>query len=98
MFDRLDPLTGAIASTVPAATVADANHAVERAAAAFIQWSALGPNQRRALLAHAADVLAGKVDAFVDAMMRETGATEGWVRFNLALAVGMIREAAALTT
>jgi acyl-CoA reductase-like NAD-dependent aldehyde dehydrogenase len=83
---------------VPAATVDDANLAVERAAAAFIEWSAFGPNQRRALLSRAADALAGKADQFVDAMMRETGATEGWVRFNLALAVGMVREAAALTT
>ena len=31
-------------------------------------------------------------------MWREIGATEGWARFNLALAAGMLREAAALTT
>ena len=31
-------------------------------------------------------------------MMGEIGATEGWARFNLMLAVGMVREAAALTT
>jgi acyl-CoA reductase-like NAD-dependent aldehyde dehydrogenase len=31
-------------------------------------------------------------------MMAETGATEGWVRFNIALAASMIREAASLTT
>ncbi len=30
--------------------------------------------------------------------MAETGATEGWARFNLMLAAGMVREAAALTT
>jgi acyl-CoA reductase-like NAD-dependent aldehyde dehydrogenase len=30
--------------------------------------------------------------------MREIGATEGWARFNLALAAGIIREAAAITT
>jgi benzaldehyde dehydrogenase (NAD) len=35
---------------------------------------------------------------FVEAMMGEIGATEGWARFNLMLAVGMVREAAALTT
>jgi benzaldehyde dehydrogenase (NAD) len=31
-------------------------------------------------------------------MMGEIGATEGWARFNLMLAAGMVREAAALTT
>jgi acyl-CoA reductase-like NAD-dependent aldehyde dehydrogenase len=31
-------------------------------------------------------------------MMGETGSTEGWARFNLMLATGMVREAAALTT
>ena len=35
---------------------------------------------------------------FVDAMQGEIGATEGWARFNLMLAVGIVREAAALTT
>jgi acyl-CoA reductase-like NAD-dependent aldehyde dehydrogenase len=97
-FDRLNPVTGEVATTASAASVADANAAVEAAAAAFPAWSALGPNARRALLNKAADALAGRADAFVDAMMGEIGATEGWARFNLMLAVGMVREAAALTT
>ncbi|KQM18211.1 aldehyde dehydrogenase [Novosphingobium sp. Leaf2] len=97
-FDRLNPVTGLVATTARAATVADANAAVDAAAAAFSIWSALGPNVRRAALTKAADALAAKADQFVDAMMGETGATEGWVRFNLMLAVGMVREAASLTT
>jgi acyl-CoA reductase-like NAD-dependent aldehyde dehydrogenase len=97
-FDRLNPVTGEVATTASAATVADANAAVEAAAAAFPAWSALGPNARRALLNKAADALAARADTFVDAMMGEIGATEGWARFNLMLAVGMVREAAALTT
>lgn len=97
-FDRLNPVTGAVATTARAFSVADADAAVEAAAAAFPAWSALGPNARRAALNQAADALAGKADQFVDAMMGEIGATEGWARFNLMLAVGMVREAAALTT
>ncbi|TKD53170.1 aldehyde dehydrogenase [Sphingomonas baiyangensis] len=97
-FDRLNPLTGDVASTAPAMTADEAGAAVERAAAAFPAWSAMGPNARRATLNKAADALAGKADAFVEAMMGEIGATEGWARFNLMLAVGMVREAAALTT
>ncbi|HEX8484862.1 aldehyde dehydrogenase [Sphingomonas sp.] len=97
-FDRLNPVTGEVATTATAASVEEANAAVERAAAAFPAWSALGPNARRALLNKAADALAAKADDFVAAMMGEIGATEGWARFNLMLAVGMVREAAALTT
>jgi benzaldehyde dehydrogenase (NAD) len=97
-FERLNPMTGALASTSPAMTVAQANAAVDTAQAALAGWSALGPNARRALLTKAADALEAKAGAFVDAMMSEIGATEGWARFNLMLAAGMVREAAALTT
>lgn len=98
VFERRNPVTGEVATTVQAATVADANAAVDAAAAAFPAWSALGPNARRAALSKAADALAARGDAFVEAMRGEIGATEGWARFNLMLAVGMVREAAALTT
>ena len=97
-FARLDPMTGAVASRARAFTPAEAAAACDRAAAALPKWAALGPNARRALLNKAADALAAKADAFVDAMMGEIGATEGWARFNLMLAVGMVREAASLTT
>lgn len=97
-FDRLNPVTGEVATTARAATIAEANAVVDAAAAAFPAWSALGPNARRMMLNKAADALAAKADQFVDAMMGEIGATEGWARFNLMLAVGMVREAAALTT
>ncbi|WP_293970828.1 aldehyde dehydrogenase [Sphingomonas sp.] len=97
-FQRLNPVTGEVATIAPAATVTDANAVADAAAAAFPIWSAFGPNARRAVLTKAADALAAKADAFVDAMMGEIGATEGWARFNLMLAVGMVREAAALTT
>jgi acyl-CoA reductase-like NAD-dependent aldehyde dehydrogenase len=97
-FDRINPVTGAVATTAPADGVAEANAAAERAAAAFPAWSAMGPNARRTLLNKAADALAAKADAFVNAMMGEIGSTEGWARFNLMLAVDMVREAAALTT
>src|ERR1700761_5203968 len=97
-FERRNPVTGEVASTASAATADDARAAASAAAAAFPAWSALGPNARRALLMKAADALEAKADAFIDAMMGEIGATEGWARFNLMLAAGMVREAAALTT
>ena len=95
VFERRNPLTGEVATTVKAASVEDAQAAV--AAAAFPAWSALGPNARRAALMKAVIALEARTDQFIDAMMGEIGATEGWARFNLMLAASMIREAAALT-
>ena len=97
-FDRRNPVTGAIASTAAAFTVPDAIAAADEAALALPAWSAMGPNARRTALNLAADRMAARGDAFVDAMMSEVGATEGWARFNLKLALDMVREAAALTT
>ena len=97
-FERRNPITGEVATTAAAATVADANAACEKAAAAFPAWSAMGPNARRALLNKAAAALEARAADFVDAMMGEIGATEGWARFNLMLAAGIVREVAAMTT
>jgi len=98
MFERRNPVTGDVATRAPAATVGDAARVADAADAAFPAWSALGPNARRAVLIKAAAALEAKAEAFVEAMMGEIGATEGWARFNLMLAAGMVREAAALTT
>lgn len=97
-FERKDPVTGKVATRAPAATVEDANRAVEAAAAAFPDWSEMGPNQRRALLLKAADVMQAKVEQFTELMISETGATAPWAGFNVMLAAGMLREAAAMTT
>jgi acyl-CoA reductase-like NAD-dependent aldehyde dehydrogenase len=97
-FERRDPLSGAVTTVAAAAAREDAIAAAEAAAAAFPAWSAQGPNARRALLMKAAAALEAKAPQLVEAMMGEIGATEGWARFNLMLAAGMIREAAALTT
>jgi len=98
LFDRLNPITGEIASQAVAMTPDDAIALVDAASAAFPAWASNGPNARRALLNKAADALTARAQDFVQAMMTEVGATEGWARFNIMLAAGMIREAAALTT
>lgn len=98
LFDRLEVMTGKVATRVEGASPAEANEACDVAAAAFPAWAALGPNARRLLLLKAADVLAGRTQDFVETMMAEIGATRAWAGFNVHLAVGMLREAAALTT
>ena len=97
-YERMDPFTGRLATRAAAASVVDANAAVEAAAAAFPAWSKTGPGERRALLSQAADVMASKVGEFTKLMMEETGATGPWAGFNVMLAANMLREAAAMTT
>jgi acyl-CoA reductase-like NAD-dependent aldehyde dehydrogenase len=97
-FERINPITGAVASSAQAMKGSDIPAIAEKAAAAFPIWAATGPNARRAVLMKAAAALESKADAFVEAMMAEIGATKGWALFNLGLAASIVREAAALTT
>src|SRR5690348_6918201 len=70
-FERLNPLTGKVATKAAAFTPAEAAKAADAAAAAFPAWSALGPNARRAALTKAAEELAKRADDFVKAMAGE---------------------------
>ena len=99
-FTRRNPITGDVATTARAMTVAEAVAVAvaDAAAAAFPAWAALGPNARRAHLLKAADTLAAKAPEFIRLMAEELGATAGWAGFNVHLAAGMLREAAAMTT
>jgi acyl-CoA reductase-like NAD-dependent aldehyde dehydrogenase/ABC-type branched-subunit amino acid transport system ATPase component len=97
-FERLNPMTGEVATRAAAAKIADVKRAADAAAAAFPAWSATGPTQRRMILLKAADVLASKTPQFIELMAAETGSTAGWAGFNVHLAAGMLREAASMTT
>ena len=97
-FERRNPLDGSVATRAPAASINDAIAAVDSAAEAFKTWSLTGPGERRALLLKAADALEAKTPKFIEAVCAETGATGMWAGFNVMLAAGMVREAAALTT
>ncbi|WP_321160408.1 aldehyde dehydrogenase family protein [Marinomonas rhodophyticola] len=97
-FSRLDPVTGEVASVSARATLDDVKAAVQSANSAFKSWAKTGPSERRAILNKAADIMESKQDAFIQAMIAETGATGPWAGFNVMLAAGHIREAAALTS
>jgi benzaldehyde dehydrogenase (NAD) len=97
-FQRINPITNQVASTAPAMTIAQAREIADRAEAAFANWSSTGPSTRRAILSKAALELEARRDQFVQAMAAEIGATAGWAMFNVGLAVGILREAAGLTT
>lgn len=97
-YDRKNPLTGEVASSAVAMQAADIPAICEKAQAGFSEWSKLGPNARRTVLLAAADALQAKFPQFVESMMNEIGATEGWTGFNVMLASSMLREAASITT
>jgi len=97
-FERRNPLDHSVATRAPAATSADALAAADAAGRAFPAWRDTGPGERRALLMRAAQALEGKAGALTAAMAAETGASAMWAGFNVHLAVGMLQEAAALTT
>ena len=97
-FDRLNPMTGEVATRAAASTPDDARRAVDAAAAAFPAWSELAPAARRALLNKAADIMEQAGGRFGPVMAGETGSTAMWTGFNCMLASGMIREAAAMVT
>ena len=97
-FERMNPVSGEVVSSAAAATIEDADAAVAAAAAAFPEWSALGPGERRARLNKAADLLEQKSAEFIVIGAAEIGGAPGWYGFNVMLAAGMLREAAAMTT
>jgi acyl-CoA reductase-like NAD-dependent aldehyde dehydrogenase len=97
-FQRKNPVTGEVASTAAAATVADAVAAVDAAQAAFPKWSAMGPTARRKIINKAADILEARTPDFIKLVSGETGGSPGWGGFNCFLAAGMLREAASITT
>ena len=98
IFERRDPITGSVASTAVAMSIAQALAVVDTAAAAQAEWAATGPSAKRHVLTQVADALLARGDDLVASMIAEVGATESWAQFNVHLAASMLQEAGALTT
>jgi benzaldehyde dehydrogenase (NAD) len=97
-FERLNPVTGLVASTGVAMRAEQALQVVDAAACAQSAWATHGPNAKRQSLLRVAEALGRRTQDLVESMAAEIGATEGWAHFNVRLAVSMFTEAAALTT
>jgi len=97
-FELVSPVTGEIATVAAAASVADATHAANAAAAAFPEWADSGPQERRACLNAAAEIVERRAEELQEVLVLETGATREWGRFNTELAATVLRDAAAMTT
>ncbi|WP_406128036.1 aldehyde dehydrogenase family protein [Streptomyces canus] len=77
----LNPATEEVVATVPAATAADVDAAVARAAKAQAKWAALAPADRARLLRRFADVVDQHVEELARLEVREAGHLLGNARW-----------------
>ncbi len=94
-YEQRFPFTGEVVGTAAAAGPEDANAAADAARAAFVSWSRSQPGERRMILLKAADLLSERAERIAGIVTEETGGVFGWGMFNVQLAAGMLREAAA---
>jgi acyl-CoA reductase-like NAD-dependent aldehyde dehydrogenase len=94
-YEQAFPFTGEAVGTAAAAGRDDARAAVEAASDAFGEWSRSAPAMRREILGKAADLLMERQQEIAGIVTEETGGVFGWGMFNVQLAAGMLREAAA---
>ncbi|MBV8430194.1 MAG: aldehyde dehydrogenase family protein [Solirubrobacterales bacterium] len=94
-YEQTFPYTGDVVGRAAAAGREDAEAAAAAARAAFDDWSQSPPGLRREILLGAADNLTERGPEIAQIMIEETGAVFGWGMFNVQLASGMLREAAA---
>jgi acyl-CoA reductase-like NAD-dependent aldehyde dehydrogenase len=93
--EDLNPYTGEVYAVVAAAGAADVTRAVDAAAQAFPAWSATSPAARRRIFLKAADIMEARAAEGTALMAEEVGAVAGWAGFNVGLAAGILRDAAA---
>jgi benzaldehyde dehydrogenase (NAD) len=94
-YEQVFPFTGEVIGVAADAGREDARAAVEAASGAFADWSRSAPALRREILNRAADLLMGRQEEIARIVIAETGGVFGWGMFNVQLAAGMLREAAA---
>lgn len=97
-FERINPVTGEVATVAAAAQPEDVQAAIESAEQAFHDWSALSPTERRKRLLKAADLMEERIGDFIAVARQETGSTDSWYGFNAQLSANILREAASMTT
>ena len=94
-YEQAFPYTGEPIGSAPAAGREDARAAAQAAQDAFADWSRSAPAMRRSILSKAADLLLERQREIAGIVTEETGGVLGWGMFNVELAAGMLREAAA---
>jgi betaine-aldehyde dehydrogenase len=87
LLEVRDPATEAVIERLPPATAADADAAVERAAAAFESWRAVAPADRARLLAALAERLDAERERLAELEMRNAGKPIGDARAEMGMVV-----------
>ncbi|HZD87144.1 MAG TPA: aldehyde dehydrogenase family protein [Gaiellaceae bacterium] len=95
-YEDLDPFTGEIVANAAAGGAADAEQAIEAAAAAFPAWSQTPPAERQRIFLEAADLLESRTEEVVSMLARETGSSFGFGMFQCMFVPNLFRQAAAL--
>lgn len=93
-FDVYSPSEGNLLHHCGSASVADAETAVNAAAAALKTWRKSTPQERRAIFLKAADIMEERSDELAGYMMSETGASEHWCQLNFAVTTDSLRDVA----
>ena len=93
-FAVLSPWTRETVARIAQGNEEDANRAVAAARKAFLHWSSLAPAEREAVLLKASDIMASKVDQFVDVLVAESGSTAQKARFEALNVAARLRTAA----
>ncbi|WP_243057703.1 aldehyde dehydrogenase [Nocardioides sp. SR21] len=81
VFTVINPATARAVAEVPEAGLAEADAAIEAAAAAFPAWKAMPPGERAALLRRFAAVVDAHVDELAELEVRNAGHTWGNARW-----------------
>ncbi|HEX2130469.1 MAG TPA: aldehyde dehydrogenase family protein [Actinophytocola sp.] len=81
MTDVINPATEQVVTTVPSASVADADAAIERAHRALPAWRAVAPGDRARLLRRFADAVDADVDNLASLEVANSGHTIGNARW-----------------
>lgn len=95
-FERLDPSTNLVASRAACGRAKDAEHMTAVAAANFSKWSTTHVNERAKILRRAKQLMPKYRDRFAQLMLKEIGAVDDWVDFNIDVAGEAIEAAVAL--
>jgi len=95
-YEDRDPYTGEVFSLVANGGAKETQLAVDAASKAFPMWKAYSPTEKRKLFYRAADLLEERMDDFVDALSRETGAAKPFALFQAANSPEFLREAGSM--
>ncbi len=93
-FPDYDPFTGEIFAAVPASIRADADRAVEAAAAAFPAWAALPPIEKQKLFLRMADIIERRLPELMGLLAAETGACRPFAMSQIPWTINLLRQAA----